>query len=93
MIATLLFAEHDYWVGDAKIYHLDPPYLEQSHVAVTVTPVEYGQWQNAGVQVVGCDENGYIPGDSVVAVYQTYVVKSHAELLGDLGYDVEPAEG
>lgn len=91
MIATLIFPAHDYWVGDAKVYHLAPPYQGHDHVAVTRFAVEYGQWQNAGVQVVGCDAAGHIPGDQVVAVYQNYVVMSHTEVLAALGYSLQEA--
>lgn len=90
MIAKLIHPEHDYWVGDARIYQLDPPLQGFDHVAVTVHPVAYGQWQNAGAEVVGCDGNGHIPGDSVVAIHQDYVVKTHEQVLGDLGYSVTP---
>jgi hypothetical protein len=90
MIANCVFSEHPSWIGDARIYLLTPPYRGHGHVAVTVHPVEYGQWQNGGVDVVGCDENGGIPGNSVVAIYQTYVVRTHAEVLADLGYRIGP---
>lgn len=86
MIANLIFDEHPYWVGDARIYQLDTPYQGHTHVAVTVHPVEYGQWQNGGVEVVGCDENGHIPGNSVNSVFQSYVVMTHDEVLAALGY-------
>lgn len=90
MIATLVFPEHPTWVGDARIYRLNPPYQGHGHVAVTVHPVEYGQWQNGGVEVVGCDENGHIPGNTVESVYQSYVISTHEQVLGDLGYKVRP---
>lgn len=86
MIAKLVFPEHDSWVGDAKIYHLAPPYRGHGYVAITVQPVSDGQWQNAGVMVVGCNADGLIPGDYVNAVYQGYVVMSHGEVLAELGY-------
>ncbi|WP_280448475.1 hypothetical protein [Nocardia brasiliensis] len=86
MIAKLVFPEHDYWVGDAKIYHLDTPYQGHDHVAVTVHPVIDGQWQNAGVTIVGCNADGFIVGDHVIAIWSSYVVMSHAEALGELGY-------
>ena len=84
--ATIVFDHHDYWVGDSKIFVLDPPYQGYRHVAVTVRAVEFGQWQNAGVEVVGCDENGFITGDHVIALYQSYVVMSHVAVLQELGY-------
>lgn len=86
MIAELIFPQHDSWVGDAKIYRLDPPYEGHAHVAVTVHPVSGGEWQNAGVDVVGCTADGLIPGDFVVAIYSSYEVMSHAEVLARLGY-------
>lgn len=86
MIAKLVFPEHPSWIGDARIYELTPPYQGHAHVAVTVHRVEYGQWQNGGVDVVGCDENGGIPGDSVVALYQSYVISTHDAVLAELGY-------
>ncbi|MFC9436920.1 hypothetical protein [Nocardia sp. NPDC057030] len=86
MRAELVFDEHPSWIGDARIYRLTPPYHGHDHVAVTVHPVEYGQWQSAGVDVVGCDENGCIAGDHVVPIFQSYVVMSHAEVLAVLGY-------
>lgn len=89
MIAKLVFPEHDYWVGDAKIFVVDPPYQGHSHLAVTVHPVADGQWQNAGVEVVGCTADGFIPGDYVEAIYQSYVVMSHAEVLEALGYSLQ----
>ncbi|MEV0247981.1 hypothetical protein AB0H76_15415 [Nocardia sp. NPDC050712] len=91
MIAELVFPEHDSWIGDAKIYRLDPPYEGHEHVAITVHPVAGGEWQNAGVDVVGCTAEGLVPGAYVVAVYQTYVVMTHAEVLGVLGYSLQEA--
>jgi hypothetical protein len=88
MSAKLVFLEHPSWVGDARIYQLDTPYQGHSHIAVTVHHVEYGQWQNGGVEVVGCDENAGIPGDAVVSVYQSYEIKPHEDVLADLGYEV-----
>lgn len=93
MSAKLVFPEHDYWIGDARIYRLDPPYQGHSYIAVTVHPVEYGQWQNGGVEVVGCNADGLIPGNEVVAIYQSYVVMSHPEVLAELGYFVSVKEG
>lgn len=90
MIATLVFPEHPSWVGDARIFRVEPPYQGHDHIAITVHPVDYGQWQNAGVEVVGCTEDGGIPGDSVNAIYQSYVVQTHEQVLADLGYEVTP---
>jgi hypothetical protein len=86
MIATLIFPEHDYWVGDARIYRVTPSFKGHDYIAVTRHPVVDGQWQNAGVDVVGCNSDGHIPGDYVVALYQSYVVMTHKEVLHELGY-------
>ncbi|MFG1794119.1 hypothetical protein [Nocardia sp. NPDC049149] len=86
MNAKLVYPHHDYWVGDARIYELDPPYQGHSYVAITVHPVSDGQWQNAGVEVVGCNADGHIPGDYVVSCWSSYVVMSHGEVLAQLGY-------
>lgn len=89
MKAELIFPEHPNWVGDARIYRLTPSYQGYDHVAVTVHPVQYGQWHNAGADVVGCDEKGWIAGDCVVAIHQTYVVGTHEAVLAELGYETE----
>lgn len=86
MIAKLVFPEHDYWVGDARVYYLEPAYQGHRHVAVTVHPMADEQWQNAGCEVVGCNADGHIPGDYVIALWSSYVVMSHSEVLAELGY-------
>ncbi|WP_029899512.1 hypothetical protein [Nocardia brasiliensis] len=88
MIANLVLAEHPSWIGDAQIWRVDPPYRGHEYLAVTVHPVEYSQWRNAGVDVVGCTANGGIPGATVDPIYQSYVVSTHAEVLTDLGYEI-----
>lgn len=89
MKAKCVFPQHDSWVGDSRIYQLDVPYQGFTHIAVVRHEVEYGQWQNAGVEVIGCNADGLIPGNQVVAVYQNYVVMTHAEVLAELGYTEE----
>lgn len=78
-----------HWCGKTNLYALDIPLHGFDHVAVMVAPVEYGQWQNAGVEIVGCNENGVVPGDRMESLWQSYMVTSHAAALEQLGYQVQ----
>lgn len=84
MIATLITEAHPSWMGDTNVYALDTPYQGHTHVAVAVHAVEYGQWQNGGTEITGCDETGH--ADSLDALYQSYVILTHAEALSEIGY-------
>lgn len=89
MIAKKIIDQPDQWVGDTHIYELDVAYKGFGCVAVSVHTIEYGQWQNGGTEVVGCDERGNIPGSAVRALFQSYVIMSHAEALAAIGITVE----
>jgi len=91
MEATTHIVGASNWLGDTNIYALDEPLAGHTHLAVSVYGVEHGEWQNAGVEVIGCDETGWAP--SLDAVFQSYEVLSHAEVLGVLGYTVLPEQG
>lgn len=91
MQAKLHIAGATNWLGDTNIYALDEPLSDHTHLAVSVFPVENGEWQNAGVTVIGCDETGW--AQSLDAIYQSYAVQPHAEVLNALGYtELIPAE-
>lgn len=89
MIANLVLSNHDSWCGDTNIYHVNPPYQGFDHVAVSVHNVQFGQWQNAGTEIVGCREDGCIEADTVDALYQTYEVLTFPEALARIGYQEE----
>jgi hypothetical protein len=90
MIATLEHENHISWVStETNIYRLDEPYQGHDHIAVSRHEVEYGQWQNAGTEIIGCLQDGSIDGDEVIAVYQTYEPLTFAEALARIGYSLE----
>jgi hypothetical protein len=87
LIAKLVHADHISWVStQTNIYELDQPYQGHDHVAVSHHAVEFGQWRNAGTEIIGCLANGAIDGDSVVALYQTFEVLDFADALARIGY-------
>ena len=87
MIASLVHENHISWVStETNIYRLDEPFQGHGHIAVSRHEVEYGQWQNAGTEIIGCREDGGIDGDEVIAVFKTYEVLSFAEALARIGY-------
>lgn len=86
---AILVAERPiHWMGDTNIYAVDPPYQGWTHVAVMVWPVHFGQWQSAGTEIVGCDENGVVPGDGMSALWQSYEVLAHADALAAVSYQI-----
>ena len=92
MIATLVHENHISWVStETNIYALDVPYQGHDHIAVSRHETEYGQWHNAGTEIIGCLADGRIDGPAVIALFQTYEVLSFAEALTRIGYTVAPA--
>ncbi len=86
MRAELIHENHLSWLGNTHIYKLNPSLKGYDYIAVSVHNVDYGQWHNAGVEVVGCNEHGTAAGPSVEPLWQSYVVLSHDEIITELGY-------
>jgi hypothetical protein len=82
MDCALHISDASNWLGRTNIYIVDTP--ERTFVAISVFGVEYSEWQNAGVTAIACDEFGCAP--TLDALYQTYEVVEHPEVLARLGY-------
>lgn len=86
MIATRVHEDHIAWVGRTDIFAVDPPFHGHDHVAVSIHQPEYGQWHNAGTEIIGCLPDGGIDGDVVLALYRTYEVLTFPDALQRIGY-------
>lgn len=71
--------------GDCNVYHLSAPYEGADYLAIVIYDGDIG-WQNKGVEVFACDEVGWVP--VMDTVYRSYLVETHTEVLGRLGYTV-----
>lgn len=70
--------------GICHVYALSEPHDGADYLAVVVYNAEGSGWQNKGVEVFACDEVGYVP--VMDTVYRSYLIETHAEVLGRLGY-------
>lgn len=88
--ASRVNIDSSHWLGDSVVYWLDEPYQGYQRVVVTILN-DPGQWQGKGVEVFPCDEHGAaiaIDG-GLRALWQSYVIMTHEEILAVLGYKEE----
>lgn len=89
--ATRIIESPTWWNGNTHIYSLSTPYEGHDYIAVEVMSVaEAGSWRSAGVQVVGCDVDGVAA--SMDALYQSYEVGTHADVLERCGFTLTDGE-